>query len=254
MLIVVSSVQSVLPALSWGVLYSATSTFMLAPSPALFDPASSGAYYLPSLLGILSAFLFYFRLDIGLIPRSVIRRESSFAPYFFIYMFIFSLVFNYPIGRTLGGIKPVEADLLNGLLGLTVLLLIPEKFSIRPKILEDESGRALLLSFLVSIFQIPALMGLSRTAMSLLPPLILGFKPSEALKLSFLSLPAYMMVLVALSPARCQGAVGCSIAFSAAFFASIALAALLLRLSKLRAFWSVYSVIPIVLYVLEVIV
>lgn len=225
-------------------------------------------YMVPSYLGIIFAVIFYFRDLIAVGTQKALRRSFSADLKYFAYASLFTLAVGYPIAA--GGwdlLGPEASDMANALIGALLDLVGVLCWKKRRAPLEGVDGRlreedepTLLDAIVSGIAQGFAMIGgLSATGLILLTLSGTGIKPKKALELIFMISPVYLtlklLFLGEWSPA--MPVYLPFTAFLASFVTSIIFMRLLLaaggRLGR-RTFLTLMGLVPIAVYLLEVVI
>ena len=222
-------------------------------------------YIVPSYLGVIFAVIFYFRDLISIGTRKALVREFSAEARYFAYAAVFTVAIGYPIAA--GGwnvVDPAGSDAVNALIGLAIIAvgLLCWKKKAPLKDVEDKLRNAdeptLLDAVSSGVSQGFAMLGeISAAGLVLLALSAGGIKPKKALGLLFMVYPVYL-VLRLIPLGEWTPAMPVYLPFTA-FLSSFVTAilfmkALLLigeRLSR-RTFLTLMGLIPIVVYLMEV--
>jgi undecaprenyl-diphosphatase len=249
-----------IPPIVYGAIGALASAFPASPETLVGKD-----YLVPSYVGFLFALLFYFRKEIGFLPTSELRREPIREGRLFIYSLMFTVVMAYPVGRRLGWIVgDGKLDAINAaigaiLFGIALLLWRGGKGiskSLEKAVSDSDDEGALLHSILVSIANTISIVGPSRGGLSVLF-LTLGEENGEKVfRGSLISAIGYYTVAVVLMDGwKFSGsALLPALASASAFLVGLGAIHTIIYLGKLG--WkglAVYSIIPVIIYAVEVV-
>jgi undecaprenyl-diphosphatase len=233
--------------------------------PASPETLVGKEYLVPSYVGFLFALLFYFRREIGLLPTSELRKEPMREGRLFIYSLMFTAVMAYPVGRRLAwDVGDGKLDALNAAIGLTLFTLAILRWrkgigiskSLEKAVSDSDDEGALLHSVLVSVANAISIVGPSRGGLSVLF-LTFGEKDGEKVfRGSLISAIGYYTVAVLLLNGwKFSGSVVLpALASASAFLVGLGAIHAIIYLGKLG--WKglvVYSIIPVIIYAVEVV-
>ncbi|WP_297420362.1 undecaprenyl-diphosphate phosphatase [Thermococcus sp.] len=224
-------------------------------------------YVVPSYLGVIFAVLFYFRDLIAVGTQKALRKNFSAEARYFAYASLFTLSIGYPIAA--GGwnvLNPRASDAVSAIIGAAILLvgILCWRGKSAPlegmdRKLGDEDEPTLLDGISSGVAQGLAMFGeLSATGLVLLVLSAGGIKPRKALELLFMISPVYLILRLLLlrewtpvMPVYLPFT-----AFLSSFVTAILfMKALLFAGEKLRrrTFLTLMGLVPIVVYLLEVV-
>ncbi len=258
--IVMVTPMECIPPIIYGAIGALASAFPLSPEPLV-----GKEYLVPSYVGFLFAILFYFRKEIGLLPASELRRQPIREGRLFVYSLLFTVVTAYPIGRRLGwAVGDGKLDALNAAIGIVLLgiALFPWRGdksiskSLEKAVSDSNDGGALLQSILVSVANAISITGPSRGGLSVLF-LTIGEKDGENVFRGSLiaGIGYYTVAVVLMDGWKFSGSALLPVLASASAFL-VGLCAIHAVIYLGRLGWkglAVYSLIPVLLYAVEVI-
>ncbi len=223
-------------------------------------------YLVPAYLGVIFAVIFYFRDPIAVGTQRALSRSIGAELKYLFYASLFTLVLGYPlVAGNWEFLDPTTSDAVNAAVGAAMILvglacLVRKRAPLEEveKRLADGEEPTLLDAVLSGIAQGLAMLGeLSATGLVLLVLSLSGMKPKKALKLLFMISPIYMILRLLLLGSW-NPAMPVYLPFTA-FITSFVTAILFMkalmvageRLSR-RTFLTLMGLIPIVVYLMEV--
>lgn len=230
-------------------------------TPAYLD------YLVPAYLGVAFAPLFYFWRRLSLGSQRALTGTLNSDMRYLLYATVFTILIGYPLLTSLKDFTgSTFTDLINAIAGLLILLLALSLDRFRPvlrktreRMGEEKDDATILDSIISGLLQgISVVNGFSRSGFVFLGLIATGLPSKRALELSFLIAPVYFIVKLAFVSGWVP-ALPVSLLFTAfltAFVTSILTMEGLLRVVDAlgdRTFIAVFGLIPVIVYLLEVI-
>jgi len=249
-----------IPSIVCGAVGALASAFSVSPETLVRKE-----YLVPSYVGFLFALLFYFRREIGLLPASELRRKPIREGRLFIYSLLFTMVTAYPVGRRIGwAVGGGKLDALNAVIGVVLLGIALFSWrggkgiskSLEKAVSDSNDGGALLHSVLVSVANAISIAGPSRGGLSVLF-LTVGEKDGENVFRGSLiaGIGYYTVAVVLMDGWKFSGSpILPALASASAFLVGLGAIHAVIYLGRLG--WkglAIYSLIPAILYAVEVV-
>ncbi|ASJ03362.1 hypothetical protein A3L09_08880 [Thermococcus profundus] len=206
-------------------------------------PNLSG-YLCPIYVGAAFAGVFYFRREIGLIPRDFITQSTDEWPRVFLYSLLFTFVIGYPIGKRVGTLTASQLIIVDIVLGIG--LLIPAALT-NVSLRLPEDTKAFVLSTSMGIAQGLSSPGIARGAPSLLAALVVEKNVERAVRASLLASSGYFALRAILMGGPGVGSIDAILTSTVSFLLSLLVLEVILRSSRYgRKFVIAYALLSFI--------